>query len=298
MTFNSLKFLQGRSYRVENLTRQRHDRDQTENQQNAATVCRILSCHCHVAVVFSFQHSPISLAEIWVIYIFGWLDLLQILRILAAFSFAVPWLLLTFNLLGHVSSQVRILVRVYVCVGKCKFCQFSCDCPTYREKEGWPVDKELKAICLQNRWFGKVKDGFFSSAWAGKETDWKPQEKHPMQNMGTACGDLQYVSFAPITRLVHALGFRRMKVHLSGKKKIVKLHSSRTCIKMHFRKAQRRDRIIFCDCTDLHIEWISRYERWLGLTAFVWSPYVFYCLNSLLGNGNNEYGCYCNSPLL
>ena len=40
----------------------------------------------HVAVVLDFLSSPISLAEIWVIYIFGWLDLSQILRILAAFS--------------------------------------------------------------------------------------------------------------------------------------------------------------------------------------------------------------------
>ena len=32
------QILQGRSDYVENLTRQRHDRDQTENQQNAATV--------------------------------------------------------------------------------------------------------------------------------------------------------------------------------------------------------------------------------------------------------------------
>ena len=55
---------------VENLTRQRHDRDQTENQQNAATVD---SCFelvgsrqhgdsqfglYHVAVVLSFLRSP------------------------------------------------------------------------------------------------------------------------------------------------------------------------------------------------------------------------------------------------
>ena len=40
-----------------------------------------LSCRCRVK--FSTQS---SLAEIWVIYIFGWLDLLQILRILTAFS--------------------------------------------------------------------------------------------------------------------------------------------------------------------------------------------------------------------
>ena len=49
----------------------------------------------HVAVVLIFLRSPISLAEIWVIYIFGWLDLLHILRIPAAFSFAVPCLLFT-----------------------------------------------------------------------------------------------------------------------------------------------------------------------------------------------------------
>ena len=36
--WKSLKFLQGWPDCVENLTRQRHDRDQTENQQNAATV--------------------------------------------------------------------------------------------------------------------------------------------------------------------------------------------------------------------------------------------------------------------
>ena len=40
-----------------------------------------LSCRCRVR--FSTQS---SLAEIWVIYIFGWLDLLQILRIPTAFS--------------------------------------------------------------------------------------------------------------------------------------------------------------------------------------------------------------------
>ena len=40
----------------------------------------------HVAAVLSFLRSPISLAEIVVIYIFGSLDLSQILRLLAAFS--------------------------------------------------------------------------------------------------------------------------------------------------------------------------------------------------------------------
>ena len=51
------------------------------------SVCS-LSCRCRVK--FSTQS---SLAEIWVIYIFGWLDLLQILRILAAFSLCGPLLI-------------------------------------------------------------------------------------------------------------------------------------------------------------------------------------------------------------
>ena len=51
-----------------------------------------LSCRCRVK--FSTQS---SLAEIWVIYIFGWLDLLQILRILAAFSLCGPLLIVCFK---------------------------------------------------------------------------------------------------------------------------------------------------------------------------------------------------------
>ena len=47
---------------VENLTRQRHDRDQTENQQNAATVDWLIVDSrfglYHVAVVLSFLRSP------------------------------------------------------------------------------------------------------------------------------------------------------------------------------------------------------------------------------------------------
>ena len=50
-----------------------------------------LSCRCRVK--FSTQS---SLAEIWVIYIFGWLDLSQILRILAAFSLCGPLLIVYF----------------------------------------------------------------------------------------------------------------------------------------------------------------------------------------------------------
>ena len=38
---------------VENLTRQRHDRDQTENQQNAATVD---SCFALVVLLFAVLH--------------------------------------------------------------------------------------------------------------------------------------------------------------------------------------------------------------------------------------------------
>ena len=96
---------------VENLTRQRHDRDQTENQQNAATVATVatvaafcwfsvwsLSCRCRVK--FSTQS---SLAEIWVIYIFGWLDLLKILRILAAFSLCGPSLIVCLFILHYLS---------------------------------------------------------------------------------------------------------------------------------------------------------------------------------------------------
>ena len=48
-----------------------------------------LSCRCRVK--FSTQS---SLAEIWVSYIFGWLDLLQILRMLAAFSLCGPLLII------------------------------------------------------------------------------------------------------------------------------------------------------------------------------------------------------------
>ena len=55
-----------------------------------------LSCRCRVK--FSTQS---SLAEIWVIYIFGWLDLLQILRILAAFSLCGPLLIVCFYVLDR-----------------------------------------------------------------------------------------------------------------------------------------------------------------------------------------------------
>ena len=61
-----------------------------------------LSCRCRVK--FSTQS---SLAEIWVIYIFGWLDLLQILRILAAFSLCGPLLIVCCSDLGLLCRVLR-----------------------------------------------------------------------------------------------------------------------------------------------------------------------------------------------
>ena len=51
----------------------------------------------HVAVVLSFLHSPISLAENFEVILYFWLILLQILCILAAFSVCGPLLIVPFN---------------------------------------------------------------------------------------------------------------------------------------------------------------------------------------------------------
>ena len=65
-----------------------------------------LSCRCRVK--FSTQS---SLAEIWVIYIFGWLDLLQILRILAAFSLCGP-LLIVYNRNDSIDIEKGGVIRM------------------------------------------------------------------------------------------------------------------------------------------------------------------------------------------
>ena len=110
-------------YYVESLTGQWHDRVQTESQIATVDSCfdlieslqhGVASCEA-----LSFQRS-ISLASLFTcLSIFGWSDLLQILRKQAAFSFAVLCIIMFCCLIFHIFLNLTSSLRKNISFPKC-----------------------------------------------------------------------------------------------------------------------------------------------------------------------------------